>query len=78
MTAETITMDAAEFDAAMRLYFHVCDVPVYLADDGRTIYRLDADGRRFDWGQIVEALPAGLVVVATPTLASVAGAVVQR
>ena len=29
-------------------HFHFCDVPVYLADDGRTIYRLDAEGRRVE------------------------------
>lgn len=59
-------------------HFHFCDVPVYLADDGRTIYRLDADGRRVDVGQIVETLPVGLVVEMVPTLTSVAGTVVQK
>jgi hypothetical protein len=59
-------------------HFHFCDVPVYLADDGRTIYRLDAEGRRVDVGQIVETLPVGLVVEMTPTLPSAAGKVVLK
>ncbi len=78
MTADTITMGTAEFDAAMRPHFYFADVPVYLADDGRTIYRLDAEGRRVDVGQIVKTLPAGLVVELVPTLTSGAGTVVQK
>ena len=62
MTADTITMGTAEFDAAMRPHFYFADVPVYLADDGRTIYRLDAEGRRVDVGQIVADTPERFVV----------------
>ena len=58
--------------------FHFDDVPVYLDDDGRTIYRIDAEGRRVDVGQIVETLPMGLVVEMVPTLTSMAGTVVQK
>lgn len=57
------------------LYF---DVPVCLDADGRTIYRIDAEGRRFDVGQIVKTLPAGLVVELVPTLTSVEGKVVRK
>ena len=90
MTKEATTMDADEFDAAMRrtgnavsgadgeLWPDIFGVPVYLDADDRTIYRIDAEGRRVDVGQIVETTPTGLVVEMVPTLTSVAGTVVQK